>query len=323
MRERLKLPTGNLVRGGILAVGIAAYPFLTGFSSVERSTVKGVGTAVSQEIPLQAPKLANHLATQTLDSDYARFLIKYLQTDRGVSSELKRQAVEENLISIHDYERSGCSGLQIDESGYFLTAAHCLAKYEIFTEMLADMELDEEWETWLEQFRDPRLAALSPGRRLLSPINSAVYDLTGDLAIFYAPTQRPPKPIDNLQIRTDSIKLGESLTLLTDLGNVEEGTERRAVLTGRVIDQVHQNDTYFRRRIRVRGMMPFGGASGGPVIDSEGNLVAIESGFYTENPDLPLEVISMAGATVVPIQGIESLLSLPISYLSVKIDVEP
>jgi hypothetical protein len=115
-----------------------------------------------------------------------------------------------------------------------------------------------------------------------------------DMGIIYAPTGYSPKPTEHMQIDTDSLARGVPLWMI----GLFPGEQLQEVQKfGTVID--HTDGLTF-----VKGMQPFGGTSGSPIIDAQATIVGLEKGYY---PDAATHYEEYEGATITPMKFIDTL----------------
>ena len=180
------------------------------------------------------------------------------------------------------------TGLLIDRSGVVLTAAHLLLETRgVITK---------------------RGIVYSPSKRTQFSVSSAIFDEELDLAIVYAPTGKPAQRVAGVQLSTDEISTGASLR---QLGITRDKANAFLVpLDGQALEPNFKiPGNHFAKKIRaVYGMIPFGGSSGGPIIDlSTGAVVAVESGFFTDKTP-PFNRTDYLGSTIAPLTNLAAML---------------
>lgn len=220
--------------------------------------------------------------SEALDLSYVSFLLDELQKERG--DNLNRpEAILDSLRLIYRGDGWG-STLQIDESGYYLAAHHTV--YDKDECAVKD---------------HPHLEVYSPTNQKSEVISSYISHYDDDIAIIYAPSSKPKRPIHNLQLTLTIPGNGSQLWLA---GFFKPGNDKNLIrwqLTGSLDTSVYARSTCYPNLVGVRGMIPYGGSSGGPVWDSTGRVVALESSYF------PLGVNSRKdyqGAAVQPLNGL-------------------
>ena len=231
-------------------------------------------------IPLsaQTPRQEEARNFQAFDRNYAKKLLRDYQKPNKENLQTIWRALAENIayVQLVDVKGPGTIGegtaLRLCESGYYLTASH------LFMEEQEDEFVPAK----------VRSHVYLPTSGVLAPIRSIIFDPTCDLAIFFAPSGKNRSKIEDLRIVASQLVSGQKLWQLGIQVEIHENTVKANL--GIPFGTVAQNpriknylgeETY----VLVRGMIPYGGSSGGPIIDTRGNIVAVESGAFIETND--------------------------------------
>lgn len=230
--------------------------------------------------------------------------------DRNAAAAAIKQNVRTILLTIKDAKGNtgyrDLTALRINNAGIYLTVAHGIEQNQ---KLLGGTMID-----------------LVNGKTF--PITHYVQSNKYDFAFIGAPTGEVDSLPQNLRASRNRLTTGQHLwqyaqiidkeTLLSIAQQVspEKIIFTRAILSGTVDNPpeefrsiitnnplgINDVESIFRNRTRVRGMIPFGGSSGAPVFNKNGELIAVESGPYPGAGDR----VSYQGATVI---GLEYLIS--------------
>lgn len=265
-------------------------------------TEKSANYYLFAKIPEKATPVDS--ATDQINPTYLRDLFDKLQqptdsvTNKAtvVADNLSLLELRESLTS--DIINGAGSAIKIDEGGIYLTVSHLLQERYVGAPITSPVVV-----------HTPRS---SEGFQA----NSYIIDQGLDLGVIYAPTGRPFKPVEGMQIRTDLQKPGERVWILGLLASKTFTWAGLGILSGNYSPQVPLPYNSARGAQFMAGIQPFGSSSGGPVIDSEGRLIGIESGAVA--PQGQNQRSDYEGAIVAPIKGISQLLTKPIHLVEAK-----
>jgi hypothetical protein len=253
-----------------------------------------------------------HNSDEQLNMGYLDELLAVLQTNRG-TRDSREKAILDNTVTLCE-GALGCTTTRLDESGVYITARHGIANYKEFFSSIPD---------------NPSYV-FDPQTGRYDQITNAVFSNNfhptqqEDIAIIYAPSGKPRKPVENIQLSAANLLEDRQLWmtgLLFDpypalaLSAPTEMALSYITITGVVDKDVNYIQEHPMAHITaVRGMNPFGGVSGSSVRDSHGIIVAIESGAYFDE-DFDPETFDWTqpymegiykGATVTPLTKILS-----------------
>lgn len=238
------------------------------------------------------PRVIFMASSQPLEEEYLQNLVSNLNVDKG-DKESRVKAIGENF-SLVGYDNGGyASALQIDESGIYLTAAHVVEDKSgkpIIGKIFVDTPN-----------KDPQAYQ----------ILSIVADHDNDLAIFYAPTGKERKPVDNIQI-VENIKPKQDTWIIGTVNRYQDFSYV-GVLRG-IYNPGLKYNKEFATLLPIENLRPFGGLSGGPAIDSEGRLIGVLSGTLWRG-NAPTDRKDYKGAAVASIKYLQDLLKKPIQNI--------
>lgn len=232
---------------------------------------------------------------EQFDIEHVKKLLTDLQSPSG-SVASRYDSLINNLVAIQRSDRRLGTAVRICASGYYLTAAH----------LLFNRERDD-------------IRPLTTYTKVYHPLDGSlitarnfIIDPETDLAILYAPSGKRRKRIDGIQIARKNLEIGEKLWQLgMMLGTRPEAIEARAgILFGRVAIPEKPNENYSY----VKGMIPFGSSSGGPIVDVRGVIVAIESDFYIDfagRESVLHKRENYTGSSISPLTNLDRLLAKP------------
>lgn len=225
--------------------------------------------------------------SKPIDTTYLRKIFDVLQREKG-TPEARSKAVLDNTDIIALDPNGKGTAIMIDEAGYWLTVAHLVASLESGLQDPNPLP--------------PSIYHLSTG--VINRVTSILFDPLHDIAVVFAPTGKPNKPVANMQLRnsilTSDTKLWQIGANMRQIADSRHFETRKIILHGQVDYPSTNRTDWFTGQIRVKDMIPFGGSSGGPIIDAKGSLVALESGSYS--PTNSEDRATYTGSTIVPIK---------------------
>jgi hypothetical protein len=241
------------------------------------------------------PQVITQRTNSRLDPNYLEGLIAEFQKDTS-TREARAHQVVTNLSIIRTNDGAG-TALKIDESGYYLTAAHLLhdnsrkpiSKYSIAYDLPSGLT------TPIQEF---------------VVTDNYIYD---DIALFYAPRALPRKPTRGISLNFSSPEENEDLWMHA-LTFLSETKGFRLILHGKVDSSLpgptaRINEELIEREgfVGIRGMIPLGGTSGSPIIDAQGKLRGVEAAFSrVTGAENKLE--NYLGASMTPLDTIHKLI---------------
>lgn len=236
-----------------------------------------------------------------LDRAYFKDLLAKTQTESGTPRQ-RAAAVIANTVGVVGTGGYG-TALRIDGSGYYLSVAH----------VMGDLNAEGKFVP-----TDTSKFIYDPNSGDLTRVQSFIPDFQNDIAIIYAPTGKGRNRIDSIQLEqsfpspdTHLWMVAAALNPLTD-GRVEGGL---VILNGKVNPVGNTSEDYYKTHRRVKGMVPFGGSSGGPIITQTGKVVAFESGFYSDEPitsENQNRRHNYSGSRVAPVSLLTGLMNMQI-----------
>lgn len=251
-------------------------------------------------IPIIArqPYLVEIKNSEPFDIEYVKSLIQELKKPNNLETAAKLNALKENATYLELKDSGGGSALKICESGYYLTAAHIV--------------LDEE-STKDEQIPiKTRVSAYRPSTGTQTVATQFIADFQTDLAIVYAPTGLPRRKVQGLTIVDTPLETNRRLWLLgmeLVLGANNSASMQLHIPSGMLDPDIAANGKFKL----IKGMRPFGGSSGGSIIDLQGNIVAVESGAYSSiQRDVAPTYDQYTHAIVSPMTNLAKLLDRPV-----------
>lgn len=261
-------------RRGLLGVALSALVVAAVGSGEKQTLTNAQSMTKLPEVPISK---YNILPLKTMDIAYIRSLLQGL-TSEGHDIATKVKAVKSSLRLIRNYsDNTPATAFQIDEGGYYITAAHALPR----------------------SFSNQAIVITNPYNGELSKVNGLVVGHKADVAIVYAPNSNPLRPVEGLQLDFTGLEDGQELSMLA-LCRGDGNTFRRASsgMVDRGVSLPEKPDINPETRVAVRGMIPYGGTSGGPIVNNQGNIVAVVSGFYPPQQSSPN---TYTGAVITPI----------------------
>lgn len=221
-----------------------------------------------------------------LELPYLVSLFRTLENQKG-SKEAGGRAVLNGIYRITGTRGAG-SAFQIDRSGIYLTVAH---------------NIMDRNSGVIDQV--PPII-YHPNSNAGFRVNTIYCDPNKDIALVYAPSGINRGAPDNLRIKTATLTIGETIWV-AGLRPRQSGSEsiiERGIVRGTVEVYVDAD------RVKVKDMRPFGASSGGPAVNSEGELVGIETGAYGESNGQNKRS-NYRGGLIVPISRFGGMLSDP------------
>lgn len=264
----------------LLGSGLKAPLILQACGGSKNQETTQVDKSILPEQPLELslialrPKLAEVRSDPGFDFDYVNKLLAELKKSDKKDLDKTLQALKENvgylqLLDENDQERGAGTAIRLCESGYYLTAAHLLLDQQ--SKKVAPTRTKSQ--------------VYLPTSGILSPVKSMIFDPTSDLAIFWAPSGNSRAKIPGLQTVDSPLVPGQKLWQLGIIIYIfEHSVYARLNIPYGQVDQNPKFKNYLseERFILVRGMIPYGGSSGAPIIDSKGNIAGVESGSFIE-----------------------------------------
>ena len=246
--------------------------FLIGLGAVLALELTGCGNGkndellTEQEVRTSLPEVDgdvfNSNPLEYIDTAYLSELLAALQTENS-DKETKVEAVQGSLRLIKDMtDGTEATVFQIDDSGYYLTAKHTLPD-DLAGRLVTIVNPYDGEESLVTECR--------------------VHD-TADIAVVYAPNGRPARATEGLQLDFPNLADEQKLWMIGLYSN-RELDSFRFIKYGQVDEGVELSHATYSEgtRIAVRGIIPFGGTSGSPIVDSDGTIVGVESGAYPDN----------------------------------------
>lgn len=264
-------------------IGVAATS-LRGF--LPKVDAKALTQPLQERKPLEQKPLSwKEIASpEIIDRNYIPRLLTELVQERG-DAESRERAIKENLVQLvptkdgYKLENgklpftslSTGTALKIDESGYYLTAAHVV------------MRIDDK--TGEKSLLQKPILLFEGNTGNTSPVQSYIIDTDHDLAIIYCPTGLPRKPVDNLQLSISDFQEGEQVSQVgfdwqvmpaaLDSFTEEEGE----------VDVADTDHLIYKDATLVKGVISPKGTSGGPVYTQDNIVKGVISGYYGPEPE--------------------------------------
>jgi hypothetical protein len=210
--------------------------------------------------PYESPKTPVY-SSQRFESNYLRELVASLQKERG-NPNSRAEAVRDNLAGVIKSQMTGwlATALKIDESGYFLTAGHNFGA-------LPDGINPATGPFFIyEPITNTPLAVKN---FLIEPGN--------DAAVIFAPTQKPSKPLEKINLKLSDYSHGISLWMYS-LASPNPQDVRMNILFGQVQNQnLPKLSQPYKALVIIEGMPDPGGEGGEPIIDEGGFVVGVRT----------------------------------------------
>lgn len=244
---------------------------------------------------------------QEFDLGYVKSLLDDLKKPTGEGFLSTRQSLARNVAYIRLINVGGTgqngegSAMRLCQSGYFLTAAHLLTEADYKHSPI-----------------NSSVHVYMPTEGRLWRATSMIFDPTTDLAILYAPTGQGRKKMPGLQISLEPLTPDQKLWLLGANVQISQNsiTSEVAIPFGRVDPSLPKEKNFLGEEIYtlVKDMRPFGGSSGGAIVDFQGKIVAVESGAKLGEGG-PNETSNYTHAIVSPLEHLPKLLLTPVNQL--------
>jgi hypothetical protein len=196
------------------------------------------------------------------------------------SKQMREKAVEGSLRLVRSVDSSSGTAFQVDECGIYLTVSHVV--------------LDNE----MHVLR-PDLVVNNPETGITNPATHVFLHEAADLAVVYAPTGREPSVTPGLEVDLTAVADNQSLKLV----GMWPPRNSRFIDSGHV-EPSQPGDPW----ARVKGMIPYGGTSGSPVVDADSKIRGVLSGFYGSS----YEIKDYVGSRVIPLTYSDSLPEYPV-----------
>lgn len=252
----------------------------------------------------QIPEKATPVGTisESINPTYLKELFDKLQQSTADTTN-RATTVADNLSLLElresptsDIIKGAGSAIKIDEGGIYLTVAHLLREGYVGVPITSPVVVH------------------TPRSNEGFSADSYIIDQERDLGVIYAPTGRPFKPVEGIQIRSN-LNPGETVWVLGLNPSRTFTWSGLGVLRGSYNPQRQLPLGAALGALFMENIQPFGSSSGGPVIDSEGRLIGIESGAIS--PQGQNTRSGYEGAIVAPIEGIHQLLTKPVHSLKI------
>lgn len=225
---------------------------------------------------------------EQINDTYLHTLLQELQQEAG-DRQTRVNATIGSLRLIQNLSTGAfeATAFQIDNSGYFVAAKHSVP---------ADPRKDS-------------VIIINPYDGSSVLVVEFRVNPEADVAIMFAPTAKPPQKTPNMQLDFTGLVQHEQLWMI---GLVPHQTVYRRIITGQVDTSVplrplQSNDVLAKQardtRVAVRGMIPYGGMSGSPLVNNQGVIVGVEAGAY---PDDARTVDTYKGAVVTPLAYLQT-----------------
>lgn len=226
------------------------------------------------------------------DAEYIKRLLSDLESTKKLNSSDTWDAIRNNVAFVELIDPGGPNttgmgtALRICESGYYFTAAHLFSSNG-------------------EDVRKSPVNIYLPSTGEIAKVKDMTIDFNSDLALIHAPTGKKTKKIDGLKISRNDLVPGNDLWMI-GLSPVRVNPELW-ISHGQVDENPRVAFVDEDILLAVKGMAPFGGASGGPIIDKGGTIVGVLSGALS-SPGIPVQTrLDYTHGTISPLSNLSRL----------------
>ncbi|TSC89491.1 MAG: hypothetical protein G01um10145_648 [Microgenomates group bacterium Gr01-1014_5] len=229
-----------------------------------------------------------------LDPQYLETLIKKLEENIG-TTERRMQTLLHNLCKLDTLAGDlggSATGLMVDESGIFIAAGHSFGNYPRSFKPVKNLNLITHIAT--EKIYMIREFMVMP---------------EVDIAIVYAPTGKPRKPIDNIQMNTVEPSEGEDLWSWGVVTKPEANppSYNYGIVHGKMTKKLNVTEELpYREMLHAEDLKSWGGLSGSPMINRRGHIVGVLSGGY---PNESKSFNDLKGTRFTKISALKDLVS--------------